>query len=257
LSVDRSDRADVLAGYFRLQLMLVDAMIARTAAPLGETVLRMTNLHRRLGFGDVGAAPLSPGWEAYISGLATASTIEARVAWTKAVFARSPPEAPRPARFGCFAYDEPDADGVVRIHFGSYDSDDGVGPLARTKIERRVDELRRMFDAIRRSAPNARSVMGASWLYNLEAYRRLFPPEYAASRGRPPRVRLSGTSSWGQLIDHRGFVKPDVEAAFLRNLRDAFDPAAPWLLFPYPALTTSAPIEMFYAFYDAASPSDR
>ena len=45
-----------------------------------------------------------------------------------------------------------------------------------------------------------------------------YPPEFVASRSEPAAVRLDGTSSWGQLLDHRECVKPGVREAFLRNL---------------------------------------
>ncbi len=178
--------------------------------------------------------------------------MDAQVAWTRATFARAPPEPERRARFGCFTHDPPNDEGQVRIHFSSRDSEGGVGPLAGWKVSRRVAELAQMFGAIRAAHPVAETVRGGSWLYNLEAYRRLFPPEYAEARHAPPRVGLNGTSSWGQLIDHLGAVKQDVAAVFLRNLRDELDPAAPWLVFPFRALITSAPIETFYRFYGIA-----
>jgi len=247
---DRAARAEVLEGYFRLQLMLADAVAERTGQPLADCVLSFTNLHRRFGLGVPGAGPVAPVWERYVAGLAAARTLAERVALTKAAFIEGLPESQR-ARFGCFTHDPPDADGVVRIHFSSQDSEGDVGPLASWKTDRRVDELRRMFAAIRAAHPDAKTVRGSSWLYNLEAYRRLFPPAYAASRREPPRVGLNGTSSWGQLIDHRGYVKPDVEAAFLRNLRQDLDPAEPWRVFPLRPLITRAPIETFYVFYES------
>jgi hypothetical protein len=88
-------------------------------------------------------------------------------------------------------------------------------------------------------------VRGGSWLYNLEAYRRLFPEEYAASVFLPDRVRLDGTSSWGQLLNFRGFVKPDVRQALLDNM-SRLDVAAPWKVFPMRALGAQSAIEPFY-----------
>jgi hypothetical protein len=250
---DRAARAETLEGFFRLQLMLVAAMRARTGAPLGDSVLHLTNFHRRFGLGDAGAAPRSPFWEHYLDRLGAASCLEAQVACTKAAFVRAPPEPPGHLKFGCFSHDPPDESGSVRIHFSPGDDEnDGAGPLARARLEQRVEELRRMFGAVRIAHPQAKTVRGASWLYNLEAYRRLFPPQYGAARTQPPRVRMNGMSSWGQLIDHRGAIKRDVAAAFLRNLDAELDPAAPWLVFPLRALVTSAPIETFYRFYGLA-----
>jgi hypothetical protein len=138
-------------------------------------------------------------------------------------------------------------DRVVRIHFSNRDSEDDCGPLVRAKSDRRTSELREMFGYIRAHHPSARAVRGGSWLYNLEAYRRVFPPEYVASTFEPERVRLDGTSSWGQLLDFRGVVKPTVRQALLDNIAN-LDIAAPWKAFPLRALGAQSSIEHFYKF---------
>ena len=55
-------------------------------------------------------------------------------------------------------------------------------------------------------------VVGASWLYNLEAYRRLFPASYVATaRVLPDRFRHMPL--WGQFVNRHGAdlspLKPD------------------------------------------------
>ena len=137
----------------------------------------------------------------------------------------------------------------MRIHFGNRDSADGVGPLAVAKVPARIADLTAMFDHLRHAHPEAKTVAGGSWLYNLDAYRRLFPPEYWAPRVKPTApVRLRGTSSWGQFLDFRGQLKPDLCAQFRANLRD-LKANAPWLAFPYLALRTRAPVGAFYTHY--------
>lgn len=247
----RAERAERLAGYFDLQLTFAARMAERADLPLAEAVSRFTNLHRRFGLGDIDVVPPSPAWAAYLDRLVRLGAADERLALTKAVYIRSPEDPPVAGRtaFGCFACDAPNADGVMRIHFYSRDSSDGVGPLDRRKGAVRTGELAAMFGFVRRAHPNAKSVLGGSWLYNLEAYRRLFPPAYGASRRLPETPsRLSGTSSWGQFLDHRDAFKPEPGRRFLEALDD-LDPAAPTRCFPLPALRASAPIELFYAFY--------
>lgn len=247
----RAERAERLAGYFDLQLTFAAWMAERAALPLAEAASRFTNLHRRFGLGDIDIVPPAPEWAAYLDRLVRLEGADERLAWTKAVYIRSPEDPPPAGRttFGCFACDPPNADGVVRIHFTNRDADDGIGPLDRRKVTARTAELTEMFDFVRRTHPDAKSVLGGSWLYNLEAYRRLFPPEYGASR-RPPETppRLSGASSWGQFLDHRDAFKPELGRRFLEAMDD-LDPAAPWRSFPLPALRASAPVALFYAFY--------
>jgi hypothetical protein len=107
-------------------------------------------------------------------------------------------------------------------------------------------ELAEMFGVIAERHREAREVWGGSWLYNLEAYRRLFPPDYAVFE--PERVRLDGTSSWGQLLDFRGVVKPAVRAALVENI-GGMDVAAPWKAFPLRALGARGEVAGFYRCY--------
>jgi hypothetical protein len=61
-------------------------------------------------------------------------------------------------------------------------------------------------------------------------------------------MHLTGTSSWGQLIDSREAIRPDVRDTLMANLA-RLDPEAPWTAFPYRVLAVSAPIESFARFY--------
>lgn len=242
----RTARARRLRPYFELQLRFAQALAGRTGEPLDRLALTMTNLHRRFGLGDPEGAE-RPEWAAYVAGLNAAATLDAMLDWTEAAFARSPEEASGRTPFGCFTYDPPNAEGEVRIHFTNRDDDD-VSPLAAEKVGRRMADLRAMFADVRAQHPDTAFIRGGSWLYNVEAYRRLFPGAYGQSRHAPERVHLSGTSSWGQFLDHREETKPAARDAFLAEL-DRLDPAAPWTAFPLRALRVRAPIGLFYAFY--------
>ncbi len=245
----RREEAEGLRGYFEVQLLFAQTLAARTSRPLADTCLEVTNLHRRLGLGRTEGGA-SPGWARYAAGLARCGSPAERLDWTLAFFVETTPEPSTSLKFGCFSYELQEAETVVRIHFGARDSEDGQGPLASGKVDRRRAELRDLFGHVRAQHPRARSVRGGSWLYNLEAYRRLFPADYSASRFLPARVRLDGTSSWGQLLDFRGEVKPEVRQALVANLAH-LDVAAPWTAFPLRALAAEAPIGSFHGFYGA------
>lgn len=246
---DRTAAAERMRGYFEVQLRLAERLAERRGQPLGEAALFCTTLHRRFGFGRPELA-VAPAWADYARGLERAASGAERLDWTLAVFAARPDEPPPVGHvvFGCFSFEPPNADGMVRIHFNNRDSTDGIGPLAAAKAPARRAELARLSACLRRDHPSAVGIAGGSWLYNLQAYRRLFPPAYAESRARPARLRLTGTSSWGQFLDHAGRIKPDLRQAFLDNL-ERVDPDAPWRAFPLHALSAWAPVEVFYDFY--------
>ena len=248
---DQAARAARLRGYFELQLDFAERMAALTDLPIGEAVALYTNLRMRMALGDEDHAEDAAQWARYLAGLAARHSPVGRLDWTQAFFAECPPEGllRGQTRFGCFSFEAPNAEGMVRIHFSNRDSADGVGPLVAAKIPARLADLTAMFGHIRRNHPEARTVTGGSWLYNVEAYRRLFPAQYGASRVEPTApVRLRGTSSWGQFLDFREQLRPDLCLRFRDNLR-SLDATAPWLAFPFQALRTRAPMAAFYEFY--------
>lgn len=216
-----------------------------------------TNLHRRFGLGmlpaperDGAAAARATLWQEYLARLDDCPDHAARLDWTGSVFLRAPEELPPPGqhRFGCFAYDEPGSDGIVKIHFSNAEGL-GVSPLSADRIGRRRAELAALFAKVARAHPTAHTVKGGSWLYHLPAYRRLFPPAYVASRHVPAApLHYHGSSSWGQFLDCHERVRPGPRTAFLRNL-ESLDPRQPGLTFPLPALRVTAPLSTFVEFY--------
>jgi hypothetical protein len=245
---ERIARADRIAPFFEVQLRLARRMAELTGAPLGETALNYTTLHRRLGLGVFRDGPPAEGWAPFAEALERAGDLEAQVALTREAFIAAPDEVlPHPGQtaFGCFAHDPATDDGVVRIHFHNLDTDEAGGPLARGKIGRRRAELAALIANVRAVHPGAHTIRGGSWLYHLEAYRRLFPPDYVASRApHAPPMRLRGTATWGQVIDSREMVRPAVRDAVLANL-PRLDPDAPWEVFPHRMLAVAAPIDSF------------
>jgi hypothetical protein len=249
----RRRRAAHLAPYFELQLRFAAELARRADVPLSAAVRSATNLRRRFGHRDTGSGPEPPPWTAFLAALDDATTLDEHVACAQAAYVAGGEErAPRwRQRFGCFACDPPEADGTVRIHFSNRDAADGTSPLTTAKAARRRAELRALTEHVHTTHLGARTVQGGSWLYHLEAYRRLFPPAYVASRHVVEPVRLNGMSSWGQVLDHQERVKRAPRDALLANLA-ALDPAAPWRVFPLRPLRASAPVEVFLDFYGVA-----
>ena len=238
--------------YVDLQVRFAECVAEAAGLPLHDTFLRYTNFHRRLGLGVPGQAALPEQWRVLTDGIASLSH-DARVERLFAALASAGDGSavllPGRIQFGCFACEPPNDEGMVRIHFGNRVQNTDVGPLHSSRVAERGAELREMFGWLAREYPAASRVDGVSWLYNLEAYRRLFPPEFAASRdprNGPPS--LHGMSTWGQFIDFRAHIRPEVRDAFLAALPE-LDMTAPHRVFPYQVLFTSAPFEAFRRAY--------
>lgn len=238
--------------YLAVQLEFAATVAAATGVEPADAVSRYTNLHRRFGLGRIDQ-PDWPGpyWRDFLAALATSASGRDKLEVASRFLAQAPPEVlvDSPRRFGCFSYDPPDTAGELRIHFGNYDTDATGGPLVAAKLERRLAELTALVTHVRTHAAEAIMVRGGSWLYQLPAYRRLFPPVYAAARHAPTRpVSFHGNSSWGQFLTAAGDIHLSRVTALRTNL-PRFDPAAPWAVFPLPVLATTAPIEVFYDHY--------
>lgn len=251
----RHVRSERLRDYFDLQLRFAQEISEIASLTLIDAVAQYTNFYQRFGLGRIEGKPESPIWYHYVKHLSSLTTHNQRVQWTQTFFLTSPEEPRLPNRhhFGCFACDPLNPEGFIRIHFTNQDSDDGSGPLHRGKISNRKQELREMFRFIKSIYPSAKSVRGGSWLYNIWAYQRLFPLVYSDSCAiAKTDLHFDGNSSWGQFLDYRERVKPNLRDVFLKRL-DQLDLENLWRAFPLPALRTLAPIDAFYEFYDVDS----
>ena len=234
--------------YFDLQLRLA-ASYARTAdVPFYVAVERCTNLRRRLNL--LGSSGLDR-WEEFLRHAAHAETDHSSTLSACMALFSTRPRVDKSQAFGCFSYDPPDQSGVLRIHFmptsGANDS-----PLSLSSRSARTDELRSMFLHIRRTETRVTLVRGVSWLYNLDAYKRLFPPSYQASVRLPwfP-LHMNGSSTWGQVLNWRQEIKPAVRDAVIAKLV-AINPEAPWEVFPLRALIATSEIGPFFDWFQCA-----
>ena len=99
-------------------------------------------------------------------------------------------------------------------------------------------------------------MVGASWLYNLDAYRRLFPVPYLA----PAHVighRFQRMPLWGQFLDRYGETKESMTRPFLERLERQSSSDNLDQCFPFQVLSVEAPVLEFYAFYGIDCTSDR
>ncbi len=188
----------------------------------------------------------NPVWRAFVDGLRAA---EDALDWTYAYYRELQAHAPsrlQGPQFGCFSYNRWQG-GLIRLHFHNEEIGD-EHPLSLERMPQRLAELRALFTHVREQAPDAPAVHGGTWLYNLKAYRRLFPPEYLASA-----VQGEGDygfmALWGQFLDRRGEVRPGPAAQFLERLNRAETLEQALDSFPLKALYVEADVAVFHAFY--------
>ncbi|CAN7615322.1 hypothetical protein LJR129_004663 [Acidovorax sp. LjRoot129] len=232
----------MLEDYFSLQLKFAMCYAVNAAVPVDVAIDRCTNLRRRLNlWGDTGASR----WALFLDRVKSAVDDHAEQVALCAEFQRPLSYVEVKRSFGCFSYDPPDAHGTLRIHFVA---PDGISssPLAIENSSARRAELQDLISYVQRTELSVTTVRGVSWLYNLQAYRRLFPAAYSASvqSARFP-LHLNGSSTWGQVLNWRQEVKPAVRDQLLVRLRD-MEVATPWLVFPLQALVATSQIEVFY-----------
>ena len=161
--------------FFDLQLACARRVAAVSGMPLDRALLDYTNLYIRFGLGR-GFDPSHPTWREYLAGLERAAD---GGAFTHHVYLALGAADGRPdvaAESGCFSCGQLPGR-RIRLHFRDAEPD-GSSPLSVERRPQRMAELAALFARVRQMAPEPPRVVGASWLYNLEAYRQLFPPAY-------------------------------------------------------------------------------
>jgi hypothetical protein len=228
--------------FFDLQVRFAQAAARIAGVPLERALLDCTNLYVRFGAGRE-FDPGHPLWAAYAEGVSAAHDV---AAWTWQYLRQCPVHlgAPRVvASRGCFSY-EPAGEGAVRLHFdGSIPGD--ASPLAAAQAPERRGELRALFAHLREHAGGSDPlVYGTSWLYNLDAYRRLFPAAYLS--GAQPVARLRALSLWGQCVDRHGRLRAAVAGEIMQRASRLDKGDGLEACFPLQALAVRAPASAFY-----------
>ncbi len=244
--------AEIARGFFGVQLLYADALAERANIPLPDAITWHTNFHRLFAYGNLGKMAPDPAFLALAQDTAAIKDKARRLDYLIMAYAARPFDGWPADRFAFgkhFACEAPDANGAVRIHFRNRANTDAIGPLDAANITQRRADLTAMSGFVAQRWPEAKTIEGASWLYNLDAYCRLFPAAYAGSR--TPRIGprpTHGLSTWGQFLDFRGALKPSAAEPFIANL-NTLDPAEPWRAFPCNVLVTNAPFEAFREEY--------
>lgn len=240
--------AVIARDFFGVQLHYADVLSAKAGMPLVDAITFHTNFHRLFAYGNLSKQSADLGFLALANRVAAIRSADERLDTLINAYADRPPDPWPCDRFAFgnhFACEAPNTAGAVRIHFRNRFNNDARGPLHASNFDQRRVDLTEMFSFVADRWPTATAFVGQSWLYNTEAYCRLFPPAYAASRAPLSGPRpIHGLSTWGQFLDFRGRAKPAIVDTFKRNL-DGLDVDQAWLSFPYQVLTTTGPMQAF------------
>jgi hypothetical protein len=231
--------------FFDLQLQFAGKVSELAAIPLETALLDFTNLYVRF-VGDRKFDGNSPVWTAYVAGLGRETDLRD---WTYR-FYRHRPHRVQPASvvatFGCFSYAIEDPS-RIRLHFHNAD-EERYGPLSEERAASRLSELTSLVKHVRTQHRAVRQVAGVSWLYNLPAYRRLFPECYVAT-ATVAANRFRNMPLWGQFLNRHGHIRKDAVALFTRRLTDQTSMDELAQCFPLQPLSVVASIEAFHEFY--------
>ncbi len=231
--------------FFDLQLEFAERVARLSGLRLADALLRYTNFYIRFGLGRE-PDHTHPGWQEYVAGLREARD---RREWTYRFYlerAQAVAGPPVTAKFGCFAYSRLRED-RLRLHFENTETD-GASSLGSARRSERVADLAALFAHVKATQCEPLSVVGASWLYNLEAYRRLFPKPYLES-ARVVRDRFQRMPLWGQFLDRHGSIKQNLADQLLERLARQSSLENLDRCFPLPVLTVEALVRDFYALY--------
>jgi len=229
--------------FFEIQEIFARKVSAVTGIPIEEALLKYTSCYKRIGIEDWDFNASHPTWQSFMDRINGGQSVAAAAYQ----LSRAGSDVTKKThRFGCMGFDC--RGDVVIMHFRN-DFSSSEGPLSKYQIPARFLELRKMFEYIFEHHKDTRIVEGFSWLYNYEAYRRLFPAEYTSNMewvGDSP-VRIHST--WGQLIDSSGGLHSERASAFRNTVANANSLPALLAVFPFRTCKPRADIRFFYSFY--------
>jgi len=236
----------VTPDFFRMQLEFAAYITSVTDSSLGAAIMDYTNIYIRLGLGrDFDAG--NPEWVEYVGGLNSnpaRNAIYTYEVWQSRA-EMQPPDVI--AISGCFSCGY-ESGNTARIHFENRE-DEKESPLSYSQREMRYAELRELFRLILTSHPEISNVCGLSWLYNISAYQRLFPPQYIAS-SKAVTGKYRNMPLWGQFLCRNGEIRTDKADFFYEKL--SRKPSLSQLsgCFPLQPLAVKSPVTVFRHFFD-------
>lgn len=152
---------------------------------------------------------------------------------------------PTPSVHGCFSFTYHADKNLFELHFVNADP---KGNYSKDRVPIRLLELKRMFEAMKNeNHPDALVKIG-TWQLNLEAFKRLFPPEFTKRAVFLETPLTQNYTHWGQFLTKEGELKKDLAEQFIITVKTKkYDHINKY--FPLPALISIIEQRHFYTFY--------
>jgi hypothetical protein len=230
--------------FFDLNLRFARRISDVTGQGLQPTLLSYTHLYLAFGLGR-DFDPEHSTWQSYLRGLSDAPD---PAEYTHHFYLAQETNRPKPEpenAFGCFSYAMWEGH-RVRLHFHNATNERGV--LKKPQAPKRLAELREMVEHLKTTAPATSTVVGGSWLYNIETYRRLFPESYLRS-AQLGSGEFQFLALWGQFLLSDGHVRPHIAQVFLQGIERQKTLDGVTFCFPYQVLRLESPIKDFYIHF--------
>ena len=193
--------------FFATQQRFAERWAAVASVPIETAYLECTTWYHQAAGLSRDFDPSHPDWQRLVAEVAASREPGAVVhAW--AVACERPVE-PGPVLDFAWSAD----DRTVRLNFLGERSRER-SPLSDAQLPDRRRELRDLMKRAANDHPEAESLRGRSWLYGLDAYRRIFPPVFLADLA-VERPDLQFLAIWGQLLHRNGGSRSEIAAKLL------------------------------------------
>jgi hypothetical protein len=241
--------------FFELQLKFALKLTEKFERELGEILFYYTTFSKSFDLVERPFDQTNPVWKEYIEGLQTAKD---KTDWTYTFYLNHTDSEPTSkdkvfhghVMFGGFYYILRENGRIIRPHIIKLADDlSSHGPINKVRRQESIQNLTAMFRYIKENEKQADTVLGNSWMYNLEAYRSLYPPEYTKDMGKSTAHEFQFLAMWGQFFAWRWKVKDDLAKELLSRVEalQEFDNLKS--CFPYQILRPRCNIQYFYDFY--------
>ncbi|MEM7129442.1 MAG: hypothetical protein AAF702_24125 [Chloroflexota bacterium] len=231
--------------FIDVQVQFAERLSEVSGVRLGEMLAEHTLLRQLLDVSISRDDHSDPRWQKFVNGFSQ-SPVAADWAYEYYLKYPAPVYIPEQPRFGCFTFSYPfRGTSAVRLHFKNQSNE---RLLNADSSDSRREELKNLFVYLQQHYPAVERVRGGSWLYNIEPYRRLFPPEYIATV-EPVGYETGFFALWGQFLHADGTVRMPAVNRFLACLAQETTVDGCISSFPYEVLRPECPIDIFYEYY--------